>query len=380
MSSTFQSKVCSLCVMDTSYPTIEFDARGQCNCCKEALSRMENEWWTGEEGCRRMNNMVSELREAGRGKSYDAIIGLSGGIDSAYLAHLAVRELGLKVLAIHVDGGWNSEPAVRNIESLVRNLDIDLYTYVVEWQEMQDLQVSFLRAGVQNQDIPQDHLFFSILYKTAISFGIDNFLSGVNYSTESVFAPGFGFPYSDDVHLRAIHRQFGRLSLTTYPVMSFLNFLWIKLIRKQLKVYKPLNFIDYNKSNALELLRRKYNWRDYGHKHSESHFTKFYQDIYLPKKTGFDKRRLHLSSLIVSGQINREEALQELQKPALTPNQVSRDIRFVAKKLDLEPAELKRLIDSPLVPHTHYPNQKFLFKFLERVRQFSRSIRLRNKS
>lgn len=380
MNPTIHSKICTFCVMDDSNPYIEFDAQGQCNCCRDALSRRAHEWWPGADGRRRMEAMVTQLREAGRGNSYDVMIGLSGGIDSAFLAHLAVRELGLRVLAVHVDGGWNSEPAVRNIESLVRKLDIDLHTYVVEWREMRDLQVSFLRAGVLNQDIPQDHVFFSTLYRTASQFGLRHFLSGVNYATENVVPPNFGFPYSDDLHLRAIHRQFGSTPLATYPVMSFVQFLWLTRVRKQLTVHRPLNFIDYHKDRALELLRKDYDWSDYGTKHSESRFTKFYQDIYLPRKFGFDKRRLHLSSLIVAGQMSRSEALSELQQPVLAPAQVRRDIRYVAKKLGLDPAELEGLIDATPVPHTEYPNQAALRNVLDRIKRMARMISPRRAS
>lgn len=368
-------RVCSFCVMDSSNPAILFDAAGQCNCCSSALQRRSHEWWPDASGAKRMQAMVDTLRAAGKGKPYDVMIGLSGGIDSAYLAHLAVRELGLRVLAVHVDGGWNSEPAVRNIESLVRALDIDLHTYVVEWPEMRDLQVAFLKASVLNQDIPQDHVFFTTLYRTAQKFDMRHFLSGVNYSTESVVPPGFGFPYSDDVHLRAVHRKFGTQALETYPVMRFVEFLWLTRIRKQLTVHRPLNYIDYHKDRAQELLRQQYGWRDYGSKHSESRFTKFYQDIYLPRKFNFDKRRLHLSSLIVSGQMTREAALEELEKPVLPPEQARRDVRFVAKKLNLQPAELEALIDAPPVAHTAYPNQQRLFTMVTRVNSGLRRLR-----
>jgi N-acetyl sugar amidotransferase len=371
------NQVCSFCVMDSTTIGISFDSEGRCSCCRDALSRRSHEWWPGPEGGRRMAAMAEGLRAAGRGRPYDAMIGLSGGIDSAYLAHLAVRELGLRVLAVHVDGGWNSEPAVRNIESLVKSLDIDLHTYVVEWQEIRDLQLAFLRASVLNQDIPQDHVFFTTLYRTARKNGIDVFLSGVNYATESIVAPGFGFPYSDDVHLRAIHRKFGRLPLSTYPVMPFAEFLWLTRVRKSLTVHRPLNYIDYNKDAALDVLRRRYAWRDYGTKHSESRFTKFYQDIYLPRRYGFDKRRLHLSSLIVSGQISRQTALTELASPALEPDQVRRDIRFVAKKLGLSPAELDALISAPPIEHGAYPNQMKIIRALGRMQRLVRRFSLR---
>jgi len=375
MNASHKLRCCSFCVMDESNPGIEFDAVGQCNACLDALARRRHEWWPDEEGQRRLEAMAAQLREAGRGRPYDAMIGLSGGIDSAYLAHLAVRELGLRVLAVHVDGGWNSEAAVRNIESLVRKLDIDLHTYVVEWEEMRDLQLAFLRASVLNQDIPQDHVFFTTLYRTASRFELRHFLSGVNYATESVVPPNFGFPYSDDVHLRAIHRRFGEGPLPTYPVMRFVEFLWLTRVRKQLQVHRPLNYIDYHKDQAVAALRKHYGWRDYGAKHSESRFTKFYQEIYLPRKFDFDKRRLHLSSLIVSGQITRTEALAELEQPVLASSQARREIRFVAKKLQITSVELECLIDAPAVPHTEYPNQMAFMKLLSTAKRRLRSLK-----
>ena len=367
--------VCSYCVMDENFRGLEFDAAGQCDCCRDAIDRQPHEWWPGEEGGIRMDRMLRELREAGRGQPYDVMIGLSGGIDSAYLAHLAVHELGLRVLAVHVDGGWNSEPAVHNIESLVRRLDIDLYTYVVEWREMRDLQVAFLRASVLNQDIPQDHVFFATLYRTAQRFGLRHFLSGVNYATESIVPPRFGFPYSDDVHLRGVHKRFGKVPLKTYPVMRFIEFLWLTRVRKQLTVHRPLNYVNYDKNSAVKTLQQHYGWRDYGSKHSESRFTKFYQDIYLPIKFGLDKRRLHLSSLIVSGQLTREQALEELAHPPLTPDQIRRDLRFVAKKLEIDVSELEALIAAPPVEHTHYPNQAAFAGALHRFKRMARSLK-----
>ncbi len=365
-------RTCTFCVMDDSNPVIEFDAAGQCNCCRDALARQAHEWWPGSAGKVRMDEMTRQLKAAGVGKPYDAMIGLSGGIDSAYLAHVAVRDLNLRVLAVHVDGGWNSEPAVRNIESMVRTLDIDLHTYVVEWQEMRDLQLAFLKASVLNQDIPQDHAFFSTLYRTASQFGIRHFLSGVNFASENIVPPGWGYPSTDGKHARAIHKRFGSIKLETYPFMGLIEFLWLTRIRKQLTVCRPLNYLDYNKEQAREKLTLKYGWRDYGGKHSESRFTKFYQDIYLPRKFGFDKRKLHLSSLIVSGQMTRDEALAELSEPIAAPEQMRRDIKFVAKKLGLSAAELDALIDSPPVSHLDYPNQMALHSGLTLLKSFVR--------
>lgn len=371
---TTTGRICTVCVMDDSNPVIQFDAAGQCNCCRDAIQRQPHEWWPGPEGDVKMRQLVDMLKEEGRGKPYDAMLGLSGGIDSAYLAHLACRKYGLRVLSVHVDGGWNSEPAVRNIESMVRGLGIDLYTYVVEWHEMRDLQVAFLKASVLNQDMPQDHAFFATLYRTASKFGIRHFLSGVNFASESVVPPGFGYPSMDGMHARAIHRRFGVAPLKTYPFMSMLEFIWLTRVRKVLTVHRPLNYLNYDKEQARDELTREFGWRDYGGKHSESRFTKFYQEIYLPRKFNFDKRRLHLSSLIVSGQLTRSDALAELATPIISEQQARRDIKFVAKKLGLDVLGLESLIDSAPVSHADYPNQMVLHTRLMALRNFARRL------
>ena len=368
MNASNPRRICSVCVMDESNPAIEFDANGQCNCCRDALRRMPHEWWPGSEGQTRLVLLADQLKAAGRGKPYDAMIGLSGGIDSAYLAHIAVRQMGLRVLAVHVDGGWNSEPAVRNIESLVRKLDLDLHTHVVEWQEMRDLQIAFLKASVLNQDIPQDHAFFSTLYRSAQQFGIRNFLSGVNFSSECVVPPGWGYPSIDGKHAKAIHARFGSIPLKSYHFMGFAEFLWLTRVRKQLAIHRPLNYMNYDKEAARLELTQAYGWRDYGGKHSESRFTKFYQDIYLPRKFNFDKRRLHLSSLIVSGQVTRAQALHELAEPITTPEQVRRDIKFVAKKLGIDAITLDELIGRTPIDHSTYPNQRALLDTLVTIK------------
>lgn len=323
-----------------------------------------------------MAALVAMLKSEGTHRKYDAMVGLSGGVDSAYLAHLMRRKYGLRLLAVHVDGGWNSETAVRNIEMLVRALDLDLHTYVVEWQEMRDLQLAFLRASVLNQDIPQDHAFFATLYRTAAKFGIRYYLSGVNYATENIVLNDWGYPSMDGRHVRGVHQAFGRQPLTTYPIIGLVEFLWMIRVRKQLTVFRPLDFINYDKNQAKKELMQVYHWNDYGGKHHESRFTKFYQEIYLPEKFGFDKRRLHLSSLIVSGKMTREDALRELETPLAHELQIRRDMKFVAKKLGISTDELHGLIHRPPVPHEAYANQQKLHLRLTSIRQTFRKLRL----
>lgn len=354
--------ICTRCVMDSSNPHISFDEMGYCNCCSDAIRRMPYEWFRGDDGRRRLDSLAADLKAQGKGKPYDAMIGLSGGVDSAYLAHLLRADYDLRLLAVHVDGGWNTEPAVRNIELLVKALKIDLHTHVIEWSEMRDLQLSFLKASVLNQDIPQDHAFFATLYRTASKFGLRHFLSGVNFSSESIIPPGWGYTSIDGRHVKALHSRFGQHPLKTFPIMGAFEYIWMTRIRRQLTIHRPLNFVDYDKQIAKQQLIDLYGYKDYGSKHSESRFTKFYQEVFLPKRYAFDKRRLHLSSQIVSGQVSREEALAELATPICDPNQARLDVKFVAKKLQISVAELQELMECEPVEHTDYPNNAKIYR------------------
>ncbi|SDI50639.1 N-acetyl sugar amidotransferase [Bradyrhizobium sp. Rc2d] len=355
-------QVCSFCVMDNRNPGVTFDERGQCVCCQEALKRKPYEWWPTNDGRRRLKEKVESIKREMAVRPYDVMIGLSGGVDSAYLAHFLKSQFDLRILAVHVDGGWNTEAAVRNIELLVRKLDIDLYTHVVEWQEMKDLQLAYLKASVVNQDAPQDHAFFSTLYRLSKRFGQRYFFSGVNFSGESVHVPGAGYPAMDARNLRAIHRAHGVGSLPTFPTLGPIQYLWMSRIRKSIEIFKPLNYLPYDKEDAKRELVATYGFVDYGAKHQESRFTKFYQEIYLPARYGFDKRRLHCSALIVAGQMARARALEELEQPLTTPEQAARDKRFVAKKLGISVADLDRFIGLPPVAHEDYANSQALYR------------------
>lgn len=368
------ARVCSVCVMSDDINGVVIGADGQCNCCRDAFARMSSEWWPGSEGERRMAALVARLKEEGRGRRYDALVGLSGGIDSAYLAHVMATRHGLRLLAVHVDAGWNSESAVHNIEKLVRALDLDLITCVIEWHEIRDLQRAFLRANVLNQDFPQDHAFFATLLRAAREHGLRSFLSGVNFSSENLHVPQDSPSSTDGKHVREVHKQFGEGSLKSYPIMTMFEYLWTTRVRGMPKRYRPLDFLNYDKEAAREELEHSYGWRDYGPKHSESRFTKFYQEVYLPQKLRFDKRRLHLSSLIVSGQLTRRAALDELARPVTTQRQAERDTRFVAKKLDMTTDELESLIEAPVVPHARYGSDKALTDRLLGIRAQFRKL------
>lgn len=368
------ARVCSVCVMSDDVDGVVIGADGQCNCCRDALARMPGEWWPGLEGESRMAALVVRLKEEGKGKRYDALVGLSGGVDSAYLAHVMAARHGLRLLAVHVDAGWNSEPAVHNIEKLVRGLDLDLVTTVVEWAEVRDVQRAFFRAGVLNQDFPQDHAFFATLLRVARTHGVKSFLSGVNFASENLHVPQDSPSSTDGKHVRAVHAAFGEHPLRSYPIMTMAEYLWTTRVRGLPSRHRPLDFTNYDKDAAQGELKILYGWRDYGGKHSESRFTKFYQDIYLPRKLGFDKRRLHLSSLIVSGQMTREAALAALAEPITTPRQAERDTRFVAKKLGMDVAALTALIDAPVVPHAAFGSDQAMTGRLLRIRARLRRI------
>lgn len=367
-------RICTVCVLDDSIPTTIFDEAGQCSACKQAMARRPFEWHDGPEGPPLLDQRIEQVRRDGRGKRYDCIIGLSGGLDSAYLAlQLRRRYPTLRLLAIHVDGGWNSEPAVRNIELLVRNLDLDLRTNVVEWSEMQDLQRAFLRSGVINQDIPQDHAFFASLYHTAAEYRIKWFLSGVNFSSESVNSSG-SFPAIDLRHLMDIHRRFGELPLSTFPKFTLAQLITRKYLFKSLGILDPLNYLPYDRRTATEELRTAVGWRDYGEKHCESRWTKFYQEIYLPMKHGFDKRRMHYASLIVAGQISRYQALEKLSLPPCDPRQTHHSIKFIARKLDMPMSELYSILRLPPVDHFAYDSNQRIFAAVANGKRHIRSI------
>lgn len=362
-------QICTRCVMDTSDPLIEFDGNGVCNHCREFDATVAAQWHRGAEGRRELEEIAATIKAEGAGKEYDCIIGLSGGVDSSYLAYVVVKELGLRPLAVHVDAGWNSDEAVRNIESIVEKLGIDLFTNVIDWEEMQDLQVAYLKSGVENQDTPQDHAFFASLYNFAVKNGIRWVLSGYNVSSESVLPRAWGYNPRDSRQLRAIHRLFGKRKLRTYPVATlFDHYVYWPRIRR-MKVVYPLNFMDYDKEKAKEFLQAELGWRNYGGKHHESRFTKFFQAHWLPSKFGYDKRRAHLSSLILAGQTTREKALEEMAKDSYPAGELVQDMDFIRKKLGLSEQEFTAILESPPRTYRDYPSWAWLRDLLHAFRR-----------
>lgn len=349
--------------MDTSDPKIVFDAKGVCNHCHafdaEALPVIQRA--KSAEGVKHLETLVKSIKERSGGGEYDCIIGISGGVDSTYVAW-KVKELGLRPLAVHFDSGWNSELAVSNIENVVKRLDIDLYTFVVDWEEMADLQRSFFRAGLANCDIPTDHGFLAVLYRMAVKHGIKTFISGGNVATEFILPSAWGYNAGDLTHLRAVHKRFGTVALRQYPTLGFFGrYFWYPFVRR-VKEVRILNYMPYDKNEAKALISRELGWRDYGGKHYESVFTRFFQAYYLPRKFGFDKRLAHYSSLIVSGQMSREAALEAMTQPAAPAIMLETDKEFVCKKIGLPLEEFEALMVAPPHIYSEFASDEWKFK------------------
>lgn len=360
MSAKYQ--MCTRCVMDTTAGEITFDEHGVCSFCHyfDDHARPILERSRSEEGKRLFRQIVESIRNEGQNMPYDSILGLSGGTDSSYLTYLAANS-GLRPLVVHVDMGWNSEVSERNVKNLVSKLGLDLEMVVVDFEEMRDLQVAFYRAAVQNCEIPQDHAFLAVLYRVAARHGIHYMLSGGNLATEAILPRSWGYNAGDSRHLRAIHKQFGTSKLYSYPTLGFWQrYLYYPFIRR-IREVRLLNYVPYNRAEAKALLSRELGWEDYGPKHFESVLTRFFQGYYLPTKFGIDKRKAHLSNLILAGQTTREEALKELEQPPYSAEQMQADKEYVAKALGLTIVEWDRILAIPSRRHSDFPSSRALF-------------------
>lgn len=375
-------RICVRCIMDTSDPDITFGSSGECcHCVHFDLSVVPN-WHPNEAGKRQLVQAVANIQREGQGKRYDCAIGLSGGVDSSYLAFVACRELGLRPLAVHVDAGWNSELATRNIENIVRKLNIDLYTHVVDWEEMRDVQRAFLLSGVANQDVPQDHAFFAALYRTVQSHGLRHVLSGGNFATESIMPAEWAYNAMDLRHLEGIHRRFGQVKLKTFPRIGFFRYYFWNRYAKRMQVLRPLNFLPYDKRQAIAILESELGFRYYGGKHFESRFTRWQQLYFRPKKFGYDERRAYLSSLVLSGQLSRDQALKELETDSANEELAAADTEYVLKKLGVSRAEFEQVMNGPKKTYRDYPSNDLLFNAKTNVRNWlkERGVSLRPNS
>jgi N-acetyl sugar amidotransferase len=355
-------QVCTNCVMDTSDSRITFDAADVCDHCTGFKTDVLPNWHPNDAGKAMFRDMVAKIKVTGKGKPFDCIMGMSGGLDSSYLLHLAVKEFDLRPLVFHVDGGWNTDLAVNNIQMLVEKLELDLYTEVINWQEMRDFQLAFFKSGVPHLDIPQDHAFVATLYHFANKHNIKYIVNGGNFSTECVRNPKDWLYYGTDMaQLCDIHGQFGTRQLDTYPFSSVLfHKVYLRYI-KGVQVVKPLNYLPYTKEHASQVLSELYGWRPYPQKHFESRFTRFYEGYWLPTRFGYDTRRVQYSSLILTGQMTRIEALAKLEKPAYDPETIAEDFAYVASKLGISVDELRGYHQMPLKTYKDYKNREWMF-------------------
>jgi len=363
-------QICSNCVMDTTDSRITFDSDGVCDHCANFYENIEPHWHTDERGRAELEAIAEQIKKAGQGKDYDCILGLSGGMDSSYMLHIAVKEFGLRPLVFHVDGGWNSELAVHNIEVMIDKLGLDLYTEVIDWEEMRDLQLAFFKAGVPHIDLPQDHAFIATLYNYAYQHNVKYILNGGNFSTECIRNPMEWIYYGSDVaQIKDIHQRFGTIPLKNYPLSPILKHQFYLRYIKGIKVVKPLNYIPYTKKDAAKLLSETYGWREYGQKHFESRFTKFYEGYWLPVRFGYDTRKVQYSSLILTGQMTREEAMERLKVSPYDHETIANEFKYIATKLNITEEELSSYMNAPKKTYKDYKNQESMFILGARILQ-----------
>ncbi|HKC64032.1 MAG TPA: N-acetyl sugar amidotransferase [Pyrinomonadaceae bacterium] len=365
--------ICTRCVMDTTDPDIQFDEQGVCNHCHNYDRVIKEAVFTGEDGARRLEAIVEQIRRDGANKKYDCVIGVSGGVDSTYVAY-QVKEFGLRPLAVHLDNGWDSELAVKNIENTLTKLDIELYTYVIDWVEFKDIQLSFLKASTPDSEIPSDHAIFALVYQTARRMGINYTIWGDNHRTETHLPKAWSQGHRDWGYIKSVHKQFGSVPIKTFPHFNLRNYLRGYVGTRRVEI---LNYLDYVKKDAMAVLQKELDWKYYGGKHYESIYTRFYQGYILPKKFGFDKRKTHLSSLICSGEITRNEALQELQNETYPADLQEQDREYVIKKLGLTEEQFEAIMNLPKKTFWDYDSYAKLVqsRTYKRARRIYRAIK-----
>lgn len=362
---------CVRCIMDTTDPDITFDDTGVCNHCRRYDTTARQRLIPPAESKAALDDLVADVKRSGQGKPYDCIIGISGGVDSTYVAWL-VKQLGLRPLAVHLDNGWNSELAVANIEKTLKMLGIDLYTHVIDWEEFKNLQTSFLKASTPDGEIPTDHAIFAILYRVAAEHGIRHVITGTNVATEAVLPEKWGYGYFDWRYVKDVHRRFGTVRLSTYPHFSLLTLAYYVFVRR-IRLVSILNYIEYDKKEAMQVLQDELGWVYYGGKHYESIYTRFYQAYLLPRKFDIDKRKAHLSTLICSGQITREQALASMNEPVYPERLLEEDRAYAVKKLALSEEQFDAIMKSPNRTFLDYRTSHGIFEFAKRLVNATRS-------
>lgn len=364
--------MCTRCVMDTSDPNIVFDENGICNHCIKAIDRLKQPPYglPSLEKEIALNQLFENIKSSGKEKQYDCVIGLSGGVDSSYVAYL-VKQWGLRPLGVHVDNGWNSEEGVRNIENICKILNIDLITNVLDWDSFKDLQLAFLKASTPDSEIPTDNILAETLYRIANQYDIKYILSGCNSSSESILPQAWSQGHYDSVYIKGVYKKFGKKRRLKIPILSAYKLRYYHQIKK-IKWIDTLDYVSYDKEQAKEYLKQHLKWQDYGRKHGESVYTRIYQEYILPTKFGFDKRKAHLSSLIAAGQLTKEDAITLLKEPLyLNQIDIDNDITFLCNKLDISEKDFYDIMNTPPKTIIDFPNTptSFLFKTLSRIKR-----------
>ena len=357
--------------MDETDPNIVFDKNGICNHCLNYYSNIFPYWKNNGEKESKLFELAEKIKKENRDKEFDCILGISGGVDSSYLAYYTKEKLELNPLIFHVDAGWNSELAVSNIDKIITGLNLELFTEVVNWKEMQDLQLSYFKSGVPCLDTPQDHIFFAAMYNFAKKNNIKYIFNGGNYSTECIREPlEWHYHASDLRQLKDIHKKFGKVEIKTLPLSDIFKYKIYYRYFKNMQVVQPLNFIKYEKKKAIETLKKKFNWSEYKYKHYESRFTRFYEGYWLLEKFGYDKRKAHLSSLILTKQLSRVDAINELKNKPYSNEEKLDDFNYISKKLGISEQVLVDLFNSKNKSFKDYKSNYFLIQFFVKVARF----------
>lgn len=363
---------CTRCVMSNEVDMlIRFDEHGVCHHCHRYDELLATRVFSGTEAESRLAELTAKIKKSKKSNShYDCLIGVSGGVDSTYVAYL-VKQLGLRPLAVHFDNGWNSELAVKNIEKVLRKLDIDLVTYVVDWKEFRDLQLSFLKASVPDGEIPTDHAIFALLWETAAKHKIKYIISGMNFATESISVPNWSYGHSDWKYIKDVHRVHGSVPLKSYPHFGFVKLFYYNFIRG-IRNVSVLNYVDYNKERVMRTLQDELGWVYYGGKHYESIYTRFFQGYILPSKFNIDKRYGHCSDLINARQLTREQALEELSVNSYSEEMKEADLAYAAKKFSLTVEQFREILARPPSNYGSYKNSA---RFVARLKTFVNFLR-----
>ncbi len=358
-------QICNRCVMDTSDSYIEFDQNGNCNHCNDFIANSSKIMYQGKKSDDQLKRLIKKIKDSGRGNKYDCLVGVSGGVDSSYVAY-TLKKYGLSPLAVHMDNGWNSKEAVENIKSVCSKLDIDYESYVLDWNKFKDIQLSVLKSSIPEVEIPTDIAITGVLHKIASKYNIKYIIGGGNIATEGILPESWFYNPKDSKLLKSIQRKFGSVKIKPFPFFDYKIEMYYKLI-KRIRIVYLLNYLPYSKDEAINVLQEELGWKDYGGKHHESKYTSFVQSYIQPVKFNLDYRRATFSTQICTGDITRELALNELKTPSFDQKRIEIDKEYICKKLTISIDEFDEIMNSPVKSYKDYPNDKSKLEFIYRI-------------